>query len=340
MKKSFLFCLFALKCFLVLFTLMQPESSQAGRRYLLPGGAPDYPKVPGNLTATVGNTEVVLHWNTPPELPGHAIYQYRVGRDGWMHPDWNSIPGSGVQTKSHTVKGLTNGVTYTFEVRAILKFRTAPGAASGATSLAHPGPIARVHATPMAAPNAGTGSQNEACGEKEDQSKGYEASHGGLDFQHPRVADPGVNQRVNVTREIGDITLQELADLVKPMAANFSTVIGVGVEFNKELSHNGKVYTVKPENLLKATEDQLYVYYEDKSCMIYGVHSIEDGIEENDNYGVYEMKLSSGGELKIALANSFQIPILLNVKCRSDLTPETPVRYIEELLDGVISFYY
>ena len=80
------------------------------------------PRAPPDFTATVGNTKIVLGWKTPSN-GGSPItsYEYRVSRDGgtsW-NPNWQSVSGSGAGTRSHTVTGLTNGVSYTFEIRAV-----------------------------------------------------------------------------------------------------------------------------------------------------------------------------------------------------------------------------
>lgn len=80
----------------------------------------DGPAAPANLTATPGNGEVALTWDTPNDL-GITGYQYRVSADGgatW-NPDWTDIGESGAATTSHTVTGLTNGTNYEIHVRAM-----------------------------------------------------------------------------------------------------------------------------------------------------------------------------------------------------------------------------
>ena len=80
------------------------------------GGGPrtSAPGAPRNLTAVVGNGEVVLTWDPPEDDGGSAItdYEYRIDR---RNP-WISI---GSTDTTHTVTGLVNGTEYVFEVRAV-----------------------------------------------------------------------------------------------------------------------------------------------------------------------------------------------------------------------------
>ena len=80
------------------------------------GGGPrqTVPDAPSNLTAVVGNGEVVLSWDAPQDDGGSEItdYEYRIdGRGSWI-----SI---GSTDTTHTVTGLVNGTEYVFEVRAV-----------------------------------------------------------------------------------------------------------------------------------------------------------------------------------------------------------------------------
>ena len=72
------------------------------------------PSAPRNLTAVGGEGEVVLTWDAPRDDGGSAIrdYEYRIDGKG----RWISI---GSTDTTHTVTGLVNGTTYTFEVRAV-----------------------------------------------------------------------------------------------------------------------------------------------------------------------------------------------------------------------------
>ena len=80
------------------------------------GGGPrtSAPGAPRNLTAMVGDGEVLLSWETPTSDGGTAVtdYEYRINRSG----PW--IPTGSTGT-THTVTGLDNGTVYVFEVRAV-----------------------------------------------------------------------------------------------------------------------------------------------------------------------------------------------------------------------------
>ena len=80
------------------------------------GGGPrqTVPDTPTNLMADATDGTVTLAWEAPKDDGGSAVtdYQYRINSRG----DWISI---GSTNTTHTVTGLTNGVTYVFEVRAV-----------------------------------------------------------------------------------------------------------------------------------------------------------------------------------------------------------------------------
>ena len=83
----------------------------------------DVPSAPRNLEAAAGNARVELRWDPPLTDNGSAVtgYEYRQSADGGVtwSPDWGDIPGSDGSTTRHTVRDLTNGLEYTFEVRAV-----------------------------------------------------------------------------------------------------------------------------------------------------------------------------------------------------------------------------
>ena len=78
------------------------------------------PSAPGNFNATPGDAQVTLNWTTPSN-GGSAITKYQIsyGTAEGYSPNWTDIPGSGANTKTYTVSGLTNGVKYAFEIRAV-----------------------------------------------------------------------------------------------------------------------------------------------------------------------------------------------------------------------------
>ncbi len=85
-----------------------------------PAGVPGRP---GSLSASAGNAQVTLSWETPDDN-GSAIvrYEYRQSTNGgtsWASPGWKTMEGSVAATTSHEVVDLDNGTRYTFEVRAV-----------------------------------------------------------------------------------------------------------------------------------------------------------------------------------------------------------------------------
>ena len=100
---------------------------------------PDAPQRPGQFTAIPGHEGVRLTWSPPHGNHPVTSYQYRLSTDGGTNwsPDWTAITGSDADTTEHTLTNLSNGTTYTFELRA-LKDSTA-------------GPAARAEATPSLA---------------------------------------------------------------------------------------------------------------------------------------------------------------------------------------------
>ena len=95
------------------------------------------PTAPGAFTATGGDTQVVLTWTTPSN-GGSPItkYQYSYGATAGYSASWADIPGSDATTTTYTVTGgLTNGTSYTFEVRAV---NAAGNGASSGTQTATP----------------------------------------------------------------------------------------------------------------------------------------------------------------------------------------------------------
>ena len=98
-----------------------------------PGTSTAPPAAPGDLTATPGVEQVTLSWTASTTPSGATItkYEYRQsssqdseGNAIW-NPDWTAISGSGATTTEHTVSSLTDGTTYTFEVRAFHDNKTA-----------------------------------------------------------------------------------------------------------------------------------------------------------------------------------------------------------------------
>ncbi|WP_420432659.1 fibronectin type III domain-containing protein [Candidatus Poriferisocius sp.] len=87
---------------------------------VIPVGAP----TAGELGADAGDGQVTLSW-APGTSGGSAItkWQYRMS-SGNGYGAWMDIADSGADTTSHTVTGLSNGTSYTFEVRAVSQVST------------------------------------------------------------------------------------------------------------------------------------------------------------------------------------------------------------------------
>ena len=72
------------------------------------------PQMLTTVTVTAGDTEVTLAWDAPPV--GDAVINYAYGQSDPNNPwSWQSFSTT---TNSYVVTGLTNGVLYSFQVRA------------------------------------------------------------------------------------------------------------------------------------------------------------------------------------------------------------------------------
>ena len=78
------------------------------------------PAKPAGFSATAGDGYVTISWDDPSDS-SITNYAYRQSTDGgtsWS-PDWADIPGSDATTTTHNVTGVTPGVAYTFQIRAL-----------------------------------------------------------------------------------------------------------------------------------------------------------------------------------------------------------------------------
>ena len=87
---------------------------------LLPSVPATTPDPPTGLTATPGNSQATLTW-TPGFDGGSPILYYEIRYRAGSGPynSWTIMVGSTGDTTSHIVAGLSNGVTYWFQVRAV-----------------------------------------------------------------------------------------------------------------------------------------------------------------------------------------------------------------------------
>jgi len=94
--------------------------ASSGMQTATPAAAATVPAAPSNFTATAGDAQVMLSWTTP-NNGGSPITKYQIsyGATAGYMANWSDINGSGAVTVSHTVTGLTNGTSYTFEIRAV-----------------------------------------------------------------------------------------------------------------------------------------------------------------------------------------------------------------------------
>jgi len=70
------------------------------------------PSAPRDLTVTQGDRCITVNWTAPANNGGAAILYYEVSVNGG---DWERLSSN----SGHTFPGLTNGLTYTFSVRAV-----------------------------------------------------------------------------------------------------------------------------------------------------------------------------------------------------------------------------
>ena len=82
------------------------------------------PDAPVNLQAASDSETVSLSWEAPTDDRGSEItgYAYRHKETGGSFSEWTDIPDStlgSANAGSYTITGLTNGSTYTFELRAV-----------------------------------------------------------------------------------------------------------------------------------------------------------------------------------------------------------------------------
>ena len=109
----------------------------------MPGGTVDLhhtairhtlPGQPTQLTATRGDSQVVLTW-TPSNHVGNTGWKYLSGTLSGTDTTWGAwqvMAHSGASTTSDTVTGLTNGSSYTFKVRAVNANGEGPSSAASA----------------------------------------------------------------------------------------------------------------------------------------------------------------------------------------------------------------
>jgi len=129
------------------------------------------PSAPQNLTATPGNGRVTLSWGATVNDGGSTITGYQVSIDNgsWIAASSNT---------SHTFNNLTNGMSYTFRVRAITSVRTGTAASVTATPTATP-----------AQPTPSVDALTQFIQRLYQNVLGRQADQGGLDFWKNALAN-------------------------------------------------------------------------------------------------------------------------------------------------------
>ena len=98
------------------------------------------PAAPTGLTATARNLSAALSWTDPSDA---AITGYEYRRkltSASSYGPWTPMTGSGASTTSYTVGGLSNGLAYDFQIRAVNSRAPTETSAASATASATPAP--------------------------------------------------------------------------------------------------------------------------------------------------------------------------------------------------------
>ena len=96
-----------------------PSNAASGTTDDPPSGETiDLPAAPTGLRASAGDEQVTLNWShrSPGEVKWYR-YRFAEGNDA-SSGEWQQVPGTGA-TMTHTVIGLENGTTYSFQVQAV-----------------------------------------------------------------------------------------------------------------------------------------------------------------------------------------------------------------------------
>jgi len=94
-----------------------PRSNEASATPSAPPPPPTPPSAPTNLVATVGNAQVTLTWQAPASNGGSPITNYRIYRATTSGGE--TLKATIGNQLSYSDGGLTNGVTYYYQVSAV-----------------------------------------------------------------------------------------------------------------------------------------------------------------------------------------------------------------------------
>ena len=98
-----------------------PESDVVTPPSVAPVVTANAPPAPDQPAAEAGDEQVTLTWTSNGD-GGSPITAWQVimkAEGGFFPGTWTNMPGSGPDTTTHTVTGLTNGTAYQFRVRAV-----------------------------------------------------------------------------------------------------------------------------------------------------------------------------------------------------------------------------
>ncbi len=99
------------------------------------------PQAPATLRTVAGDRTVTLRWEPGPGNGAPITrwdYRYRVASDSTWLRNWTAVPEGTARTSIFIATGLTNGVQYAFQVRAVS--RSTPGTGSSLQSATPAGP--------------------------------------------------------------------------------------------------------------------------------------------------------------------------------------------------------
>ena len=124
-------------------TLLTPLSTASAQ--------PTAPAAPTSLMATPGDGSVTLTWDRVSD-GGSTIIRYEYQQTAPATNLWIPIAGSNRNTERHTVTGLTNGASYSFQVRAVSGAGNGAASANSAAPADPTTPAAVIPSTTPAAP--------------------------------------------------------------------------------------------------------------------------------------------------------------------------------------------
>jgi len=125
------------------------SSAIASAQPVTPSAPPVVPGAPTSVTATAGNGQATINWQSPASSGSSAITAYQVSRDG---TNWTSVAAT---ARTHTFTGLANGTAVTLRVRAVNAAGNGAIANASAVTPVAPASVPGVPTNVTAAPGNG-----------------------------------------------------------------------------------------------------------------------------------------------------------------------------------------